>query len=169
MKKVTLEDLNALTDSRADPADRVRTLSRLAHWEKSKYDRLEPTIAALLKEASSPVRGGAINTLLGSWHKAKYVDAAMRLLHEDHDEDWTARADAAFALGKFALRTNQERERIVRSLVRALREDPEWPVQRRCYEEILRLVAPDRELADGGEFDRDREVDWELLSPYMTN
>ena len=169
MKKVTPEDLAALTDSNADPADRVRALSRLGHWEKGKYDKLESTIASLLKDESSAVRGAAINTLLGSWHREKYLDAAIRLLLEDRDEDWTCRADAAFALGQFSLRTNKERERILTALLAALKQDPEWPVQRRSYEEILRLIAPDREAPDGGEFDRDRDVDRALLAPLLKN
>ena len=169
MKKVTPEDLAALTDSNADPADRVRALSRLAHWEKGKYDKLEPTIASLLKDESSAVRGAAINTLLGSWHREKYLDAAIRLLMEDRDDDWTCRADAAFALGQFSLRTNKERDRVLTALLAALKHDPEWPVQRRSYEEVLRLIAPDRQPPDGGEFDRDRDVDWTLLAPLLKN
>jgi HEAT repeat protein len=151
MKKVTPEDLAALTGSNADPADRVRALSRLGHWEKGKYDKLEPTIASLLKDESSAVRGAAINTLLGSWHREKYLDAAIRLLLEDRDEDY------------------RERERVLTALLAALKQDPEWPVQRRSYEEILRLIAPDRVAPDGGEFDRDRDVDWALLAPLLKN
>lgn len=90
------------------------------------------------------MRGAAINTLLGSWHREKYLDSAIRLLLEDRGEDGTCRADAAFALGQFS-------------------------VQRRSYEEILRMVAPDREAPDGGEFDRDRDVDWALLAPLLKN
>ncbi len=65
MKKVTPEDLAALTDPNADPADRVRAISRLAHWEKGKHDKVEPAIATLLKDQSSAVRGAAISALFG--------------------------------------------------------------------------------------------------------
>ncbi len=89
------------------------------------------------------------------------------MLLEDRYEDWTCRADAAFSLGQFSLGTHRERERILAALLAALKQDPEWPVQRRAYEEILRLIAPDREAPDGGEFDRDRDVDWSLLASLL--
>lgn len=166
MKQITNEELGKLTDTAAEPADRAEVLMRLAHWEKGKHENLESTISGLLADPSAMVRGGAIKTLL-AWGKDKYVDAAIRLLRADKDEDWTARANAAFALAAYVSNTGKQRERIVRELVGALREDPEWPVQERCYESLLEILAPERSVETGGEFDRERDVDWDLLRPYI--
>src|SRR5262249_17941086 len=57
MKKITPEDLRVLTDQTADEADRAESLIRLTHWERGKYDYLEPTIAGLLRDPSALVRG----------------------------------------------------------------------------------------------------------------
>ena len=166
-KQVTEQDLRNLTDQAAEPADRAEALMRLAHWEKGQYDRLEPTIVGLLDDASAMVRGGAIKTLL-AWQRDSHVESAIRLLQTDHDEDWTARANAAYALGNYALNTGRSRERIIRALTAALRHDPEWPVQEQCYESLLQLLRPEQTIAsNGGEFDRERDVDWELLRPYI--
>ncbi len=139
MKQITIDDLAKLTDIRAEPADRAEVLMRLAHWEKGKHEHLESTIASLLADPSAMVRGGAIKTLL-AWGKENYVDAAIRLLRTDKDEDWTARANAAFALASYVSSSGKQRDRIVRELVGALRQDPEWPVQERCYESLLEIL-----------------------------
>jgi hypothetical protein len=167
MKQITTRDLATLTDSTAEPADRAEVLMRLAHWDKGQHERLEGTIAGLLADPSAMVRGGAIKTLL-AWGKDKYVDAAIQLLRTDKDEDWNARANAAFALASYVYNSGKQRDRIVRELVHALREDPEWPVQERCYESLLEILAPERSVEAAGEFDRDRDVDWELLRPYVS-
>lgn len=167
MKQITSEHLRALTNDDADPVDRAEALTALAHWEKGKYDHLEPTIAGLIRDPSPLVRGAAIQTLLSGWKRSKYLQAAIDMLHGDPDDDWTARHDAAFALAQFAIYGGTDRERIIRELVRALREDRAQAVQEQCYEQILRIVAPDRDAPSVDEFDRDRDVDWELLKPYL--
>lgn len=168
MKAVTPDDLRNLSDPNADPVDRVQALSRLAHWEKGKYNNLEPTIAGLIADdPSSAVRGGAIKTLLSGWKREKYFELAIQMLHTDTDADWIARADAAYALSAFAKYTGKGRDRVIRELAKAVRDDDAWPVQQRCYEELLELLAPDHEANFSGEFNRDRDVDWNLLSPYL--
>src|SRR5262249_25560957 len=159
VKQITPDDLRNLTDPNADIAARVEALTRLAHWEKGKYDHLESTIAGLLSDPSSFVRGGAIKTLLAGWQRGKYVEAAIQMLRTDVDEDWTARADAAFALAQYAIHAGKERERIVCELVRAIRKDQDPAVQERAYEEVLRILAPDREAYFPADFDPDRDVD----------
>lgn len=165
MKKITPEDLRTLTDVSADPVDRAESLARLTHWEKGKYDHLEPTIASLLRDPSATVRGAAIKTLLG-WGREKYMDAAIQMLRSDEGEDGIARSNAAFALAAYAQHFG-ERDRIVREMVSSLRNDPEWSVQEKCYELLLSLVAPHQKHTPGYDpFDRDRDVDWELLRPW---
>jgi hypothetical protein len=137
MKQITPEDLRVLTDASADAARRAQALSRLSHWEKGKFDHLEPTIAALLE------------------------------LLQVRDEWSVARTDAAFALGQFVRFTGKERDRIIRALVKALQNDPDSAVQASCYEQLLQLLAPQREAPEIDDFDRARDVDWALLQPYV--
>jgi hypothetical protein len=170
IKKITADDLRNLTDAKADVPDRVEALTRLAYWERGKYNHLESTIVGLLKDPSAMVRGAAIKTLVAGWFLEKYVDEAIAILRNDRDEDWSARADAAFALAQYAIHTGKDRDRIVRELVRTIRTDIDPAVQQRAYEEALRIVAPDRDAYSSPlDFDRDRDVDWDVLLPYMEN
>lgn len=169
MKELTPDDLRALSDSRADPSARARALSRLAYWEKGKYDHLEGAVAALLDDESPFLRGEAAKTLLAGWKREKYVDRVSKFLLEDRSEDWVGRVDSAFALGQFAIYTGKRKEDVARVLVRALKNDPDVAVQTRSYEQLLRLLAPDRDVPsfDEYEFDRQKDVDWALLAPYV--
>lgn len=167
MKKISPDDLRALTDKKAEPARRAQALSRLAHWERGKYDQLESTIASLLDEDNPMVRGAAIKTLVSGWQREKYLGKAIDILLKPKDEWWVARGDAAFALGQYARFAGRERDRIIRVLLQGLKTDPEWPVQRACYEQLLELVAPDRDPPESEEFNRDTDVDWNLLAPYL--
>lgn len=91
-------------------------------------------------------------------------------LVEDRSDDWIGRADAAFALGQFAFYSGKRREEIVRTLVRVLGEDPDPAVQAACYEQLLHLLAPERDVpVFDDDFDRRRDVDWSLLQPYLDN
>jgi hypothetical protein len=170
MKQITPDDLSALTDKNAEPAQRVRALSRLAHWERGKYDHMEPTIASLLDDSNPMVRGAAIKTLVAGWQRGRYVDRAIAMLLTIREDEWSnERSDAGFALAQFAQITGKESDRIIRALIQALRTDPDDLVQQSCYKEILGLLAPDRAAPDGYEFDRERDVDWDLLKPYLDN
>jgi len=170
VKKITDNDLRVLVDANADPAERAQALTRLAHWEKGKYLHLEPTIAGLVRDPSFLVRGAAINTLLG-WGLEQYIDAAIEMLRTDFDDDRTLqRVEAGQALERYTARFGKHRDRVIRALVAGLRRDPSWCVQAACYRSLLRLLAPDRELEEHDrEFDRDQDVDWELLRSYFEN
>jgi HEAT repeat protein len=167
-KTISPEDLAVFADRTADPILRERALSRLAHWEKGKYDHLEPEIAKLLDDPDPGIRGAALRTLLYAWQRAAYFDRAMKMLLSQPDPAYSVRSDAAFSLGGFAQLTGQRRDEAIRALVRALRSDEDWSVQAACYEALLELVAPDRSRHLPDEFDRDRDVDWALLAPYST-
>lgn len=163
-KQVTEADLRALTDANADPVDREAALRHLAHWEKGKYDHLEPAIAALLRDHTAVVRGAAVKAIVGSWHRAAYVAAAAAMLQGD--ADWSVRADAAFALGSFARFTGQQRDEILRALAQAVRQDDDGSVQAASYEQVLALLG--RAVTwEPDAFDQGRDVDWALLEPYL--
>jgi len=158
-----------IADESAGPDERARSLFRLAYWEIGDYDHLESAIAALLNHRSAMLRGAALKTLLAGWRRAQYIDDAINILRYDNDLDWCARADAAFSLAAFTLHTGQQRERIVRELVRTLQRDEAWAVQEASYEQLLKILAPSRDIHFSGQFDRDRDVDWALLGPYLEN
>lgn len=169
--KSTPEDDRAIVDVSADPAERASALTRLAF--DAAYE-LEPQIASLLDEADPMVRGEAMSVLLGWWRRGEYFERAVDMLHHDPDE-WP-RGDAAFALTEFVARMPHEepaapevRERVIRELVRRLVEDDSDTVQAKCYEGVLIAIGPeDRwgiQLPDV--FDRERDVDWKRLAPYL--
>jgi hypothetical protein len=166
-KKITEEDVRRIADENVGTEERARSLFRLAYWQLGEYDHLEPAIAALLSHRSATLRGAALKTLLAGWRRPRYIDDAIRILRTDDDLDWSARADAAFSLAAFTLHTGEERERIVRELVHAVRFDESWVVQESSYEQLLKILAPSRDQHFSGEFDRERDVDWRLLGPYL--
>lgn len=159
-KTISDADVRALTDPNSDPVDREAALRHLAHWEKGKYVHLEKTIASLFNDHVAMVRGAAVKALVGSWQLSDHVEAALRMLQKDGD--WSVRADAAFALGSYAKNTGQQRERIFRALVDAVRSDEDPATQEAAYEQALALHGRGVTWATG-RFDRDRDVDWELL------
>jgi vesicle coat complex subunit len=163
-KTISDADVRALTDPNSDPVDREAALRHLAHWEKGKYVHLEPTIARLFHDPIPMVRGAAIKALVGTWHLTDHVDEALKMMRGD--SDWSVRADAAFAVGSYAKYTGHERERILKALAEAVRADEDPAVQEAAYEQVLALLERDITWS-AGEFDRDRNVDWELLQPHL--
>lgn len=163
MKTLSPDDLRALSDRDADPADRQRALSRLAHWEVGKYAHLETTIVSLLDDEDAMVRGAAYKTLL-AWKLDQYLTRAADALKNDTESD--VRQDVAFALARYAVATRKDVPRILGWLVDALDIDEDVYVQREIYEGILKILAPDRDAPETENFDRVRDVDWKLLAPY---
>jgi hypothetical protein len=165
-KKVSDDDVRALTDPNADPVDREAALRHLAHWEKGKFVHLEPAIAAAFKDPVAIIRGAAVKALVGSWHLSRYVDFAMTMLRDD--ADWSARADAAYALGSYAKFVAEGRDRILRSLAAAVKRDDDPAVQEAAYEQLLSVVDAEAQQSwTSGEFDRERDADEDLLQRYL--
>lgn len=160
-------DIALLKDDNADPLDRAAAMSRLAH--DLLYD-LEPEMAKLLNHPHESLRGEAIRVLVGRWKRTAYFDKAFEMLR--NDPEWNARCDAVYALGswaRFAKAPKEEVDRVVRLLVDAFLKEEDDMVQKSYYRELLDILVPgsrrSREVPDY--FDRDRDVDWELLKPYM--
>lgn len=164
MKTLTPEDLRALTDRKAKTSDRVRALSRLAHWERGKHDHLEATIAGLFDDPDPMVRGSAYKTLL-AWRREKYLSKAARALASDPAYD--VRRDAAFALGQYGLARSEEAKKIARWLLDSLRRDEDTAVQRATYEALIGLVDPALDAPDPDTFNRETDVDWRLLERFV--
>lgn len=162
-KKSTSEDLQMLHDESADPVERSSAIARLV---ADGFNNFEETLVELLNHPHFILRGEAIKVLLSKWRLAKYMNHAVRMLHAD--SEWSVRADAAYSMSSFTQRTGKQRELVTKELVRCLLQDEDWATQKSCYEELVKLLAPDKaniELPD--RFNPDRDVDWDLLKPYL--
>lgn len=164
--KSTPEDEQLVRDDSADPLERETSIKRLAY---DQIYEMEATFARLIKDSSPYVKGAALNALLAYWKKSQYIDDAICVLRQD--ESPTSREKAAFALSQFLNRNDAAKDyekRIVSELVRALTHDDDFGVQEVCYQEIVKRLAPDRKVVSHAMyFNRERDVDWELLKPYL--
>lgn len=157
------EDDKLIYDESADVVERASAISRLT---VDGFYEIEPLLVKLLDHESFLLRGEAIKSLLGFWRKSEYIDNAVRLLRTDRDP--TVRSDAAFALSRVTLRTGKQREMIVEKLVEGLMQDEDFGVHEECYRGLLQILAPERSLTTiPTYFNRERDVDWELLKPYL--
>lgn len=155
-------DERTLRDSAADTGERVAALSRLTSDRRLDLER---EVRALLEHPEPRLRAEAASTLVGRWWREEDVDDVVAVLHDD--PHYHARAGAAAALAMFVQRTGKQRERLVRELVTALRADEDAITQRAIYEDLLRLLAPDRDwVGVPADFDPARDADWDLLEPY---
>lgn len=161
--KARAEDVATLRDGDADTGDRVAALSRLASDRRLDLER---EVRDLLDDPEARLRAEAAWILVGRWWRAEHVDAIAGLLRDDPSPH--ARAGAAAALSAFVQRTGLGRDGIVRELVAALRTDDDTITRRAIYEDLLRILAPGRDsVAVPTDFDPARDVDWELLEPYV--
>jgi hypothetical protein len=165
--KSTPQDDIIARDESADPIDRESAIGKLT------VDRLyefEPLFAELLNHPSHYLRGKCVYSLVGFWNRVEYLERALEMLRTE--PEWEARQDAAHALTSFVLYskicTPVQRERIILELVRALTADEDEFVQKACYEDLIEILAPERKLIQLPDyFDRNRDVDWNLLKPYL--
>ena len=133
------------------------------------YIEMKPLLVSLLNHKEFMLRGEAIGILIGGWKIPEYLGEAIRMLHTD--VDIYVRSDAASALSNFAQRSEEgikQRDVVIQELLYGLMKDEDVWVQSRCYECLLNIIAPERgyiELPD--DFDRERDVDWDLLKPYL--
>lgn len=157
------EDNQLAYDESARPVDRASAISRIA------FDGLfeiEPLLKQLLLHESFLLRAEAIKSLVRRWKKPEYVDYAIKMLHSD--PEWVVRGDAALALSGFALNTGKKQNLVIKELLECLLHDHDPVVQRRIYEGLLQLLAPERSrMSLPDNFDREHDVDWELLKPYL--
>jgi hypothetical protein len=133
------------------------------------YDRLlehEPLIAKYVA-AGCPVRGDALKTLIGRWGLPKYLPVAFDALRRDPSE--VICGEVITALYLYAKCCDDHREEILREIAVAAVSDHD--VAASAYQTFLELVAPerDRDFMDelDFEFDKDRDVDWQLIAPYL--
>lgn len=160
--KSSPQDDSTLGDESADVVSRVSALSRLA---SDKRFGLEPQIAGLLHHPEPMLRAEAIFVLLARWNKAAYLPQALQMLRRD--PDWSVRTQAASSLTWFARNNPEEKERLLQELTARLMQDEDVSVQQVCYEQILEILAPNDHPEVPDFFDRERDVDREILRPYL--
>jgi hypothetical protein len=164
-KKSKPGDQHLIYDENAPSGERASAIFRLG---VDGFFEMELFLAELFNHPEPILRGQSITVLLGLWKKKRYLDHCIQMLH--NDVDGITRSDAAFAMGQFAKYTEvaKEKKKIVQELTKRLQEDVNEFVQKQCYQKILETVIPDRRSASlPGEFNRQRDVDWELLKSYL--
>jgi hypothetical protein len=154
-------------DETADPIDRVAAIAKLTFDQLYEF---EPLFVRLLDHPSHYLRGRCINSLVGRWYRVTYLERAIEMLRME--TEWEARQDAAHALTSFVLYsetcTLAQKERIIQELVHAVTADENDFVQGWCYKNLIAILAPERKpITLPDYFDRNRDVDWNLLKPYL--
>lgn len=160
-RKSTPADDIMLTDADADPVERSSAVARLV---SDGFDYFKPVIVNLLGHPHFILRSEAIKVLLSAWKLPEYVDDAVRMLRTD--PEWSVRADAAFSLSWFTQYTGQQKDKIVKELLLGLLQDDDWAVQKSCYKNLLKVLGAKTKITDK-KFNRDKNVDWEMLTPYL--
>jgi hypothetical protein len=159
----TAKDEALLFDESADVVQRKIALGKIA---KSRWERLEPEIAALLSHPEEMLRCEAILALVSWWEMDEYIPRAMQMMASDASE--FARSHAALALGQFARFTGRLELQIVRALARAVRDDPDEGVVYNAYSEIREILDPDFKTSTIPDpIDKTKHVDWDLLRSYL--
>ncbi len=163
--KSSPQDFITLADETADSVDRSIAMDLLV---SDRFYEIEPQIAAALSHPEGHLRGDAIYNLLARWQKRDYYDDAVTLLRSDPDA--AARRQAAAALAAFAGWTGEEQDRdgVLRELVRALYAEQDDIRQGGLYESIRGLLRRNDGYEAPYPFDRERDVDKALIAPYLT-
>ena len=168
-KKQHPGDLQLIRDESGNVADRASALYRLAIDCLRFGDNDREMLVAFTKEWLSHrepmLRAEAVTLLLRVWELDDQLWVVIDRLH--NDEDPSVRSNAALSLSFYLENTQTHRALILSTLVKRLECDEDDIVQGSCYLELLKHLAP--ELADDEipfDFDRMRDVDWELLAPW---
>jgi len=163
LKSTPQEDL-ILVDESASSEDRESAVNRLAF--DGCFSILEPELEKWLNHKDFILKGKALKVLLGRMGKEKYIDEAIEILQSD--KNWSVRTDFAYALkqlaGKFEIKADVK-EKVVKALTTALMNDEEPFVQQSSYAALLELIKGKKNESDS--FDREKDVDWEILQPYL--
>jgi hypothetical protein len=160
------EDEQILTDESIDAPTRIDSMIRLAFDGFS--DLIHPVLDKWLTNPYFLLRSEAIQMLLEFWGHQKYVPIAENMLFDD--SEWLVRKTASRSLSAFALKFiegEKYEERITSSLLESLVRDESIFVQRQDYEGLLKILKIKNSVGEIDYFDRNRDVDWSLLQPYL--
>jgi hypothetical protein len=157
-------DEQLVHDESADPVDRASALMRLAADGRTD---LVDTAIAWLSHPESMLRSEAITKLLVFWRRENQFSTVLDLLHHDPDPD--VRAAAACALSTYIEHAPSHGDEVLRALVHQLEHEDDRAAQACYYEELLRHILPREAVPDIPHlFERERDVDWELLRPWRS-
>ncbi|MBA4124418.1 MAG: HEAT repeat domain-containing protein [Acidobacteria bacterium] len=168
MKRVksTQYDEIILRDESTSPADRVSAATVLA--SDGFGQEIFPVLEKWLNHSHFLLRAEAIWMILSGFGHQKYVEKAIQMLH--NDDNWSVRKYASLALSDFSkeyVEGKKYEEQIIKELLISLLNDEDGFVQRDSYKGLYKLIKGKRERSDENEFDRNRDVDWDLLLPYL--
>jgi hypothetical protein len=164
--KSTLEDEQLLVNESANPADRASAAESLA--SDGLIDIVSPILKQWLEHSEPMLREEAITLLLGGFGYEQYVEKAILMLH--NDPYWLTRGDAAFALSSFATRfksAEKYKDKIIKELLRSLISEEDKVIQRKSYQSLYEIITTKLLQFDKDEFDRNCDIDWNLLQPYL--
>lgn len=164
-RKSKPNDEKLIYDESADMVDRDGAIFRLA---VDGYGAMQPLLEQLLIHPQYMLRSRAIKVLLGGWGLSEYFNKAVEMLRSD--ADYSVRSGAGFALSQYARNFESGRkvkDKIAGELTKSLLEDDDIAVQESSYEELLRVIGQKRPNTKEVEFNRETEVDWDLLQPYL--
>ncbi len=163
--KSTPQDEIILRDENVSPPDRINSMKKLA--SDGFGDEIHPTLDNWLNHPHFLLRDAAISMLLNSWGQQKYVNKTVEILH--NDTDWSVRGTAATALANFSkefTEGSKYQQKIIEELLISLLNDEDEFVQRDSYKGLYRIITGNN-LGDKDEFDRNQDVSWEMLKPYL--
>lgn len=164
--KSTDKDEIILRDEKASPAERISAATVLA---SDGFGReIFPVLEKWLNHSHFLLRGEAVWMILSGFGHQKYVEKAIQMLH--HDENWSVRQYASLALAEFSkdyIEGRKYLERIIKELLISLLNDQDEFVQRDSYKGLYKLIKSENEFSNKNEFNKNRDVDWNLLQPYL--
>jgi hypothetical protein len=158
-------DENLVSDESTKPSDRSGAITRLAVDRRLEF---EPQFVKLLDHPEELLRAGAIKALVVFFRLNKYLPIAVKMLAKDKSH--YVRSDSAFALGMYAFAGQRDEEMVLRALAGAIQRDSATLVVYTAYQYVLRILDPDADTSHlSTSINRDRDVDWDLLRPYLPN
>ncbi len=164
--KSTQNDEIVLRNESVPPADRVSAATVLA---SDGFGReIFPVLEEWLNHSHFLLRGEAIWMILSGFGHQKYVQKAIQMLHQD--SNWSVRKYASLALSDFSkeyIAGKKYEEQIIEQLLISLLNDEDEFVQRDSYKGLYKLITDNVLTFDKDSFDRNRDVDWNLLRPYL--
>lgn len=168
MKRVksTPQDEAILRDETANPADRASAATRLASDGFGK--EIFPVLDNWLSHSSFILRDEAVSILLGVWGHEKYVGRIIEMLN--NDSHWLIRKSASQSLATFIEKFaegEKYKAQVIEELLKSLLDDEKDFVQKKSYEGLYKLIKNERPREDNDSFDRNQDVDWILLQPYL--
>lgn len=158
--KFTEEHERTLLDAQADPVDRASAISCM---RADGVQRHETLLVSFLDHPSPHLRGESIAALL-AWGRREFLSIAYdEMANEDEPG---IRVMMASSLASWAMTHPRDKRESLARLAERMRIDPdEWVVER-IYVRV-RMVLELPRLRSRDDFDRERDVDWAALAPYL--